>query len=108
MGKKIEKIIKDFQSREKTLSFFGRNQYADWRVMLSIFFISFVLAMSFALFTYFNKEDDYDFFEPTTDAVAPKEIKKASLEKVIIRMDERKKNFEELKSGRPVVGDPSM
>ena len=108
MGEKFEKITKEFQLRERTLSFFGRNQYADWRVMLSIFFISFVLAMSFALFTYFNKGDDYDFFEPTTNAVAPKEIKKASLEKIIIKMDERKKNFDQLKVSRPVVGDPSI
>lgn len=102
----MEKIIKDFQARDGALSFFGRNQYFDWKVILGIFFTSFIFAMAFALFTYFNTVEEYDFFETSTNTVTPKEIKKASLEKIIVRIEERKKNFEELKSSKSVVGDP--
>jgi hypothetical protein len=66
----------DFNNREKTLSFFGKNQYSDWRIILSILFFAFFIAMGFALFTYFNEPADVDLFSTNTNTSSVRKIKK--------------------------------
>jgi len=64
--------------------------------------------MAFALFTYFNEIKEVDIYGSNEKSASSKQIKKEVLEKVIIKMEERQKNFDELRVNKPVVGDPAI
>lgn len=108
MKENILKIYTNFKSRRKTLSFFGNNQYSDWKIVLSIFFVVFFVSITLALISYFNTRESVDLFNSSQTTVVGKKIKKETLEKVIIKIEERQKNFEALQANKPIVGDPSI
>ena len=93
--------------RRKTLSFFGQNQYKDWRIILTILFVSFVCAMSFALFSFLYPTKGIDPFS-NSNAGARKKINKEVLTTMLSRMEDRQMNFGSLKSSKPIVADPSL
>jgi hypothetical protein len=108
----MDKILKqantNFKMRDKTLSFFGKNQYGDWKIILFIFFVGFVLAIAFGFYSFLNMEDDVDFYSSSSSVVSNKKIKKETLISIISRMEERQVKFYDLKSNKPSVGDPGV
>ena len=90
------------------MSFFGQSQYSDWKIILSFFLIAFLISIFLALFLYFYSDEGVDLYGQGQTTTIGKKIKKEALEKVIIKMEERQKNFEELKVNKPTVGDPSI
>jgi hypothetical protein len=107
MNKIKEKIYTTFKMRGKTLSFFGQNQYADWKILLSILFAGFFISVIVCFFSFLNISKDVDIYS-SGPVVLNKKINKGNLMKVINKMEDRQKNFEELKVNKPTVGDPGI
>ena len=103
-----EKIRQFLKMRERTLSFFGQNQYNDWKIVLIIIFVGFLLVSSFGWFFYQNIGDDVDYFGSGSNTKEVKKIKKEVLTTMIGRMEERQKNFDELVKNKPFAADPSI
>jgi hypothetical protein len=107
MNKEMKTISVDFKTRDKTLSFFGQNQYKDWKILLTIFFVSFLCAVLFALFSFFWPENEVDLFN-NSNAVGNKKINNEVLTSMLDRMEKRQENLDSLKLSKPVVGDPGV
>ena len=90
------------------MSFFGKNQYADWRIILSIFFIGFCFAVGFGITLYLDMGDDVDIFSSNPTSVNGKKVKKEVLTNMLERMNARQKAFDDLKINKPIVLDPSL
>ena len=103
-----DSIYKNFKARHKTLSFFGRSQYRDWRMILSVFFSLFVLAIILALISYNITRNENNYMGERSATSSDNGINKEVLTSVITKMEEREKNFEKLKNSKPVISDPSM
>jgi hypothetical protein len=103
-------INKNFKTRHKTLSFFGRSQYRDWTVVLYVFFTIFIFTVFFAIFSYFEIKNKANYFgiDPDLVVVSEKRINKEALTSMIDKMGEREKNFNQLKNSKPKVEDPSI
>ena len=70
-------------------------------------FTVFIFATGVAFVSCFVPEDGIDIFSLNTE-VSNKKIIKEVLMKVISKMEDREKAFEELLIIKPVVGDPSI
>lgn len=108
MNKINQNFFKDFKTREKTLSFFGKNQYSDWKILLSILGISFFIAIFIALFTYYNRVESVDLFGSPNIVISNKKVNKEILMGMLGGMESRKENYNELIKNKPVVSDPGL
>jgi hypothetical protein len=106
MAKITNEISTNFAMRDKTLSFFGKTQYNDWRVILAVFFLGFIGAAIFGLYLLYNIGGSA--FDGELTVVSGKKIKKELLTEMISKMEERQMKFNELKINKPGVGDPSL
>ncbi len=97
-----------FKTREKTISFFGQNQYVDWKILLTTLFICFFIATGFGLFIFLNPVDEVDLFKSDPTIVNDKKIKKEVLLGIISRMEDRQKAMGELRLNKPTISDPSL
>jgi hypothetical protein len=107
MNKIQNTALSNINMRDRTLSFFGQNQYKDWRILLSLLFLGFFLAVIFATYSFFTQGDEIDFFSNST-TINSKKINKEVLTSMLSGMEERQKNLESLRINKPVVGDPSI
>lgn len=94
--------------RDRTLSFFGRNQYHDWKIILGTFFIVFICVSIFSIVSFMNIGEEIDIFGSDSSLPTNKKINKEELKSMINEMDSRQKSFYELKMNKPVIGDPSI
>lgn len=106
MDKITKEISTNFAMRDKTLSFFGKTQYSDWRIILAIFAIGFLGAAIFGFYLLFNLGSGA--FNGELTVVSGKKIKKEMLTGMISKMEERQMKFNELKISKPGVGDPGV
>ena len=75
---------------------------------MSVFFIGFIIAVSFGVLFFFYSGDEVDLFSSNPNVVGVKKINKQVLTNMLGKMGERQKNFNELKINKPVVGDPGI
>jgi hypothetical protein len=108
MKKNKENTYKNFKVRERTLSFFGRSQYRDWIIILTTFFSVFIIVVILALFSYFEMKNETDYFGSDSVSVNDKKINKEALTSVIVKMEGRENNFNELRKAKPAVSDPAI
>lgn len=90
------------------MSFFGKSQYDDWKILVIICFIGVCLVAFFGGWMFYNLNEG-DLFNQSSSSVFPqKKIDKKILSEMIQKVEEKKTNFENLKTNKPVVSDPSM
>lgn len=108
MNKITEKIFSDFKTRERSISFFGQNQYVDWKYIITTLFIILFVAIGFSWFAFYDLTDEIDIFASNPVAANTGTINKDVLDRTISRMEDRQKKFDDLKKSRPIVSDPSV
>lgn len=102
-----EKIRQYLKGRKNTISFFGSNQYQDWKIILSLTFLGVVGATCIGFWNYFN----YDWQDQNDIVVSTFEKKLAVLKKVdniVVLFGEKKKEYESLLVSPNAVSDPSI
>lgn len=106
MDSYTEKIRVYLKLRKKSLSFFGRSQYNDWKILVwcMIFGLSGALFFGLYIFTTIGEADAYEEKTP----VVHKKINKEVLTQMLQRIEERQKRTEDLKNIKPTVSDPSI
>lgn len=107
MNKIKEKIYTTFKMRRKTMSFFGQNQYADWKILLSILFAGFFISAVVCVICFINIEDEVDVYSSST-IVLNNRINKNVLIEIISKGEDKHRAFDGLKINKPVVGDPGI
>ncbi|MEI6480466.1 MAG: hypothetical protein WCO12_03020 [bacterium] len=90
-----------------TMSIFGRSQYNDWKIIMTVTTFGLFMAAIFGFCLYINF--DAGDFSNTTPSTAPStKINKEVLNSVLEKMGDKQKNFEILKNSKPLFKDPSL
>lgn len=99
--KKYKKILDTmklyFRHRTDTLSFFGVNQYVDWKIIISTMALLFLVVCGIAAYLFMNisnKQDPFDVV-PSFEQRAP--IKLDAIKKVIEQYEKKATDFETLR-----------
>ena len=106
MNSYTEKIRVYLKLRKTTLSFFGRSQYHDWRVLVVCTIICLCGAFIFELYI-FSNINQADASELQLKVVH-KKINKEVLTQMLQRVEEKQNKIEDLRKVRPTVIDPSI
>lgn len=103
-----QKITEYLKIRKMTMSFFGKSQYRDWKILIYGTFIAMLISASWGVWLLYDFNEGELFNIDSTSFAPQKKINKEMLSKMIQRVEDKKKNFEDLKTNKPLVSDPSL
>mgnify|MGYP001566676127 CR=1 FL=1 len=84
------------------------NFQRDWRVVVAIFILLSIVAVSFGVYAY-REINQGDFFNnPNKEEIIIESIDRSELAKAIEFYDSKKRIFQEVKSKKPEIVDPSL
>jgi hypothetical protein len=90
------------------LSIFGHGEHFDWKILLTLFLLVMVVAVSFSVYVFLGVRAG-DIFSNTSKTPAHNDtISRGTLDNVIKNFDTRAENLKNLQSQRPVFVDPSL
>lgn len=93
--------------RKMTMSFFGQSQYTDWKILLACVCIGLLLVASWGFYLY-SKVNRDDFFNSNLPVTQAKKVDRQILTQMISKVEEKQKNFDDLRVLKPNVSDPSL
>lgn len=90
------------------LSIFNRGQRVDWEILLAVFLMVVIAAVSFSVYVFLGVRAG-DIFKDSYKAPTNNEkIDKVVLDKVIKDFETRAENLKKLQTQKPVFVDPSL
>jgi len=107
MSSLTENIRCHVKMGKMTMSVFGRSQYKDWIILMNITTAAVFLVAIFGLCLYINL-NIMDSSDNTSQAVPSTKIDRTVLNTMLNKMGDKQKNFEILKSSKPIFKDPSV
>jgi type II secretory pathway component PulC len=84
------------------------NASTDWHMLLIIFIIVTIVAVSFSVYLFMQINKGEIFVVKQDESVLSDSIDRTLLKETLSLYEEKSRNFEELKINRPSVVDPSL
>ena len=103
-----EKIRQYLKQRNKTMSFFGRNQYHDWMILVCFSFVGFVAAIIIGFLFYYEMGQGNIFDGDVVYVPHTNTVDKQTLTNMIDKIELKTKNFESVKNLNVKISDPSL
>jgi hypothetical protein len=109
----MDKIIHYFKKKFKRtdfsgLSFFGRGQSFDWKVLMIFFLLVMIVVISFSVHVFLGVRTG-DMFKDDFVPVSHNEtINRTVLDNVIKNFNDRAERLNSLQTKRPIFVDPSL
>lgn len=107
---KLKKYIKKtfYRNDFSGLSVFGRGQQFDWEILLTIFLLVMIAAVSFNVYVFLGVRAGDIFKDDYKALVHNDTIDRDTLDRIIKDFGTRAENLKNLRAQKPVFVDPSL